>query len=103
MTCSHPDWARLRSTLKRPRTVALIGESSDPDAILREVSEHRPTLILISLHPDPASVFGAGSRLPLLRELRARGPESKLLVIAREFTPNEALALHELLVEGVAA
>ena len=91
----------MRRALKRLRTIALLGESSDPQAAVRAISERRPALVLVNLHPVPATIFGAGSRLPLLRDLRACSPESKLFVIAREVTVDEALALHELRFEGV--
>lgn len=85
----------------------MIGESSNPDAAAWAVSDRRPALVIVSFHPDggpaPATIFGNGSRFPLLGELRACSPAGKLLIIGRHFTPEEALALHDLQVEGVAS
>jgi DNA-binding NarL/FixJ family response regulator len=101
VTCAHPGWNRLRETLRDSQNLVLIGEQSDPAAAVQAVAAGHPSLVLVSFRPLPAAVFGGGTRLPLLRELRGRNSRSRLLVIGHGFTAQEALALHQLAVEGV--
>lgn len=104
VTCARPGWKRIRESLnglQMAGAVTLLGEGRDPDAAVRAAVEACPTLLIVSFHPRPASRFSDGTHLPLVRELRACSPASKLLVLGRHFSPREALVLHDLQVNGV--
>lgn len=79
-------WAGLLHTLRQCPDFAVIGQASDPAQAIEQVSRLTPAVILLALQRDGAATA------PVVAELRAVSPASRVVVIAEAVAEGAELA-----------
>ena len=72
----------LRLVLQVDPGIEIVGEAADHASAIELVMAHRPDVLLLDL------TFPEGDALPLLRALRARQPELKVIVLTMHSDPE---------------
>ncbi len=74
----------LRQLLEDEQGITLAGEAIDLQSTAQAVSEHRPDVLVLDLTlPD-------GSAMELLGELRAKSPQTRIVIVSMEDAPGFA-------------
>jgi two-component system response regulator NreC len=74
----------LRRLLEDEQGITLAGEAIDVESTAQAVSEHQPDVLVLDLSlPD-------GSAMELLGELRAKSPQTRIVIVSMEDAPGFA-------------
>jgi DNA-binding NarL/FixJ family response regulator len=84
----------LRALFSTVPDVAVVGEAADADAALREVTLHRPDVLLLDVH------MPGGTGLQVLPRLRQASPETHVLLLTMDDDAETALEAVQLGADG---